>query len=270
VVFMREGRPRGIVTTTPRPIPLIKKLVRASSTHVTVGSTWDNQPNLSEVYYREVIQPLEGTRVGRQEINAEILEDLPGALWTRAMIDRAREPKPLPDMSRIVVAVDPSGARSMADEAASNIGIVVAGRGVDGRGYVLADRSCKMSPAGWAKRACDAFYEFGADRLIAERNFGGAMVEYTIKQADPNVPFSEVVASRGKVQRAEPVSIMYEKDLITHVAQDMLALEDQCCQMATDGYMGEGSPDRVDALVWGLSELLSTGSTYDGTYSWVK
>jgi phage terminase large subunit-like protein len=267
---MREGNPRGIVTTTPRPIPLLKKLMKAPSTHVTVGSTWDNRENLSETYYREVIEPLAGTRLGRQEIAAEILEDLPGALWTRAMVDRAREAVKVPDMSRIVVAVDPSGARAMSDTASASIGIVVAGRGIDGRGYVLADRSCKLSPAGWARRAIDAYHEFEADRIVAERNFGGAMVEYTIRSMDEAVSYSEVVASRGKVQRAEPIAALYERGLISHVAQDMLELEDQCCQMATDGFMGEGSPDRVDALVWGLSELLVTGSTYDHSMSWVS
>lgn len=244
--------------------------MRSPSTRLTTGSTWDNRQNISDIYYREVIQPLEGTRMGRQEINAELVEDLPGALWTRSMIDAAREPRVVPDFSRVVVAVDPSGARNISDTASAAIGIVVCARGTDGRGYVLADRSCKLSPGGWAKRAVAAYHEFGADRLVAERNFGGAMVEYVIKQADPNVGFTEVVASRGKVQRAEPISIMYEGGKVSHVAQDMLELEDQCCQMATDGYMGEGSPDRVDALVWGLSELLSTGSTYDHSYSWVK
>jgi phage terminase large subunit-like protein len=164
---MREGHnPRGIVTTTPRPVSLIKKLLKSPSTFCTTGSTWDNQSKLSEVFYREVIQPLEGTRVGRQEINAELVDDLPGALWTRAMIDAARETRVLPDFSLVIVAVDPSGARNMKDEASAAIGIVVCARGVDGRGYVLADRSCKMSPAGWGRRACDAYHEFQARSLI--------------------------------------------------------------------------------------------------------
>jgi phage terminase large subunit-like protein len=237
---------------------------------VTVGSTWDNRPNLSEVFYREVIEPLQGTRLGRQEINAELLEDLPGALWTRAMIDAAKAPVTIPEMSRIVVAVDPSGARNISDDAAASIGIVVAGRGVDGRGYIFSDRSCKLSPAGWARRAIDAYHEFGADRIIAERNFGGAMVEHTVRSVENLISFSEVVASRGKVQRAEPVSALYERGLVTHVAPDMIHLEDQMCEMATDGFMGEGSPDRVDALVWALSELLVTGSQYDHSMRWVS
>jgi phage terminase large subunit-like protein len=267
---MREGKPRGIVTTTPRPIALIKRLAKAASTFVTVGSTWDNSVNLSKTYYDEVIAPLEGTRIGRQEINAEIIEDLPGALWTRKMIDEAKEPTPVPDFSRVVVAVDPSGARTISDVASSSIGIVVAARGVDGRGYVLTDRSCKLSPAGWARRAIDAYYEFAADRLVAERNYGGAMVEHTIRSVDNNVSFLEVVASRGKVQRAEPVAALYERGMVTHLDQGMLALEDQMCQFATDGYMGDGSPDRADALVWALSDLLVSGSTYDHTMQWVS
>ncbi len=259
---MREGSPRGIVTTTPRPTPLIKTLKASPSTFVTGGSTWENQRNLSEVYYREVIAPLVGTRTGRQEINAEILDDVPGALWTREMIDQARKPVVLPDMARIVVAVDPSGARSANDEKADSIGIVVAGKGVDGRGYVLADRSCKLSPAGWGRRAVDAYHEFEADRLVAERNFGGAMVESTIRTVDSNVAYKEVVASRGKAARAEPISALYEQGRVSHIGQ-LTALEDQMCQMGSDGYLGEGSPDRLDAGVWALTELMG-GAANDG------
>ena len=159
---MREGNPRGIVTTTPKPVPILKKLLKARA--------FERLDHLA-------IEDLAQVRTGRQEINAEMIDDLPGALWTRAMIDKARETRKLPDFNRVVVAVDPSGARTMSNNAASAIGIVVTGRGVDGRGYVRADRSCKMSPAGCGKRACDAYHEFGADRLVAERNFGGAMVE---------------------------------------------------------------------------------------------
>jgi len=212
----------------------------------------------------------------RQEIDAELLEDLPGALWTRSMIDDARKPVKLPDMLRIVVAVDPSGARDMNEQANSRIGIVVAGRGVDGRGYVLADRSCKLPPGGWPRHAIDAYHEFQADRLVAERNFGGAMVEHTIKMAQRSgecVSYGEVVASRGKVQRAEPVAALYERNLVSHAPKegdDLTQLEDQMCMMATDCFMGEGSPDRVDALVWALSELLVTGSSYDHSMGWVS
>lgn len=250
---MREGSPRGIVTTTPRPVPLLKELIGRPSTHVTRGSTWDNRENLSETFYREVIEPKVGTRLGRQEIDAELLEDIPGALWWRAMFDDHRVTR-APDLTRIVVAVDPSGTRGESDDGDS-IGIVVAGLGVDGRGYVLADRSCKLSPAGWGRRAVDAYHEFAADRIIAERNFGGAMVEHVIRTTDPKVSYREVVASRGKVARAEPVSGLYEQGKVSHVGA-FSALEDQLCAMAPDGYVGEGSPDRADALVWALTELM--------------
>jgi len=272
---MREGTPRGIVTTTPRPIPLIKRLKALASTYTTIGSTYDNEYHLSKVFMDNVIAPRVGTRLGRQEIDAEILEDAPGALWTRDMIDAARKPIRLPDMQRIVVAVDPSGAKNASDLGANSIGIVVAGRGVDGRGYILADRSCKLSPAQWAKRAIEAYVEFGADRIIGEKNFGGAMVEATIQAAaerlDVTVSYADVVASRGKVLRAEPIATLYERELVSHVAppDELMDLEEQYCQMTTYGYIGEGSPDRVDAGVWGLMELMISGSTYDSTMGWV-
>lgn len=250
---MREGSPRGIVTTTPRRVPLLKELIGRPSTHLTRGSTWDNRENLSEVFYREVIEPKVGTRLGRQEIDAELLDDVPGALWWRSLFDDHRVAR-APELVRIVVAVDPSGTRGESDDGDS-IGIVVAGLGVDGRGYVLADRSCKLSPAGWGRRAVDAYYEFAADRIIAERNFGGAMVEHVIRTTDPKVSYREVVASRGKVARAEPVSGLYEQGKVSHVGA-LSALEDQMCAMAPDGYLGEGSPDRADALVWALTELM--------------
>jgi predicted phage terminase large subunit-like protein len=160
-------------------------------------------------------------------------------------------------MVRIVVSVDPSGARSANDEAADSIGIVVAARGEDGRAYVLADRTCKLSPDGWGRRAVAAYHEYGADRMVAERNYGGALVEHVIRTVDPSVSYKEVTASRGKVARAEPVAALYEQGRVSHIG-DLAALEDQMCQMASDGYLGEGSPDRVDAAVWALSELMIT------------
>ena len=171
------------------------------------------------------------------------------------MIDKARAPVTLPDMARVVVAVDPSGARGADDEKADSIGIVVAGKGVDGRAYVLADYTCKLSPAGWGRRAVEAYRDHHADRIVAERNFGGAMVEAVIRTADSNVPYKEVVASRGKVQRAEPVAALYEQRRVSHVGE-LADVEDQLCQMTPDGYLGDGSPDRADALVWALTELM--------------
>jgi phage terminase large subunit-like protein len=263
---MREGNPRGIVTTTPRPIPLIKRLAKAKSTHLTVASTWDNRPNISATYFSEVISPLMGTRLGRQEVNAEILDDIPGALWTRAMIDRARETRAIPDMVRMVVAVDPSGTKGEEDERSDEVGIVVAGKGTDGRAYIFADRTCKLSPAAWATRVVNAFKEFLADRIVAEVNYGGAMVEQVIRAGNPNLPVIVVTASRGKVQRAEPVARLYEQGRVTHVGNsrdqsseqpnDLAFLEDQLCQMTPSGYLGDRSPDRADALVWALTDLM--------------
>ena len=255
---MRSGPdPRVFVTTTPRPIPVIKEIVADAKTVITRGSTFDNRANLPKQFLDKLRTRYEGTRLGRQELSAEILDDIPGALWTRDMIDAARVRCALPDMQRVVVAVDPSGTRGGSDDGDS-IGIVVAGRGVDGRAYVLADRTCKLSPDGWARRAVDAYKEFKADRIIAERNFGGAMVEHVIRTIDRNVSYSEVVASRGKVIRAEPVAALYEQKRVSHIGE-LSALEDQMCQMAGDGYSGEGSPDRVDALVWAMTELMLKG-----------
>ena len=255
---LRVGkRPQAIVTTTPKPTPLLRALIKRSGQDVVVtrSTTYANRDNLAGSFFTQIIQQYEGTRLGRQELLAELLEDFPGALWTRSILDRANAPVNIPDMTRIVVAVDASGARSAYDESADSIGIIVSGKGIDGRGYVLADRSCKLSPAGWGRRACEAFHEFNADRLIYERNFGGAMVEHVIKTADPSVACKEVVASRGKVVRAEPISALYEQNRISHVGS-LPELEDQMCLMASDGYMGDGSPDRVDALVWALSDLM--------------
>lgn len=251
---MRAGRdPRVMVTTTPRPIPIIRELLADRSTVVTRGSTMDNAANLPGKFLAQLKDKYEGTRLGRQELNAEVLDDLPGALWTRSMFDDHRV-KAAPDMARIVVAVDPSGTAGESD-GGDSIGIVVAGKGVDGRAYVLADRSCKLSPDGWARRAVGAYHEFGADRLVAERNFGGAMVEAIIRTVDRGVSYKEVTASRGKAARAEPVAALYEQGRVSHVGA-LPDVEDQCCLIGPGGYIGEGSPDRLDALVWALTELM--------------
>lgn len=260
---MRRGDPRVFVTTTPRPTPIIKAIIADSTSKVTRGNTADNAANLPPQFLVKLKERYAGTRLGRQELNAEILDDVPNALWTRAMIDKARAPIVVPDLVRIVVAVDPSGARGSDDDKADSQGIVVAGLGVDGRGYVLADRSCKLSPDGWGKRAVDAYRDFAADRVVAERNFGGAMVEHVIRTVDKDIPYREVVATSrtgGKRARAEPVAALYEQNRISHVGENLEGLEDQLCQMATDGYLGEGSPDRLDALVWAIAELMLGGS----------
>ncbi len=259
-------RPRQIVTTTPRPIPVVKEIMGLPGTVVTRGGTTENAANLAPSFLKTIVRRYAGTRLGRQELNAEILDDVPGALWTRAMLDAARWSGELPDMQRIVVAVDPSGTRG---DRGDTIGIVVAGRGVDGFGYILADRSCRLSPAAWGKRAVDAYHEFQADRLIAEVNYGGAMVEHVIKTTDEMVAYEEVKASRGKIIRAEPVAALYEQGRVRHHGS-FLELEDQLCGFTPDGYIGsDDSPDRADALVWALTDLMITGSDFDASYSWV-
>ena len=231
--------PQQVITTTPRPLPLIKEIMADPSTAVTRGSTMDNRGNLADSFIQQITDRYAGTRLGRQELNAEILDDVPGALWTWAMIDQQRVDT-APQMSRVVVAIDPSGT-SGHDEG-DDVGIVVAGRGVDGRGYVLEDLTCKLSPDGWARMAITAYHKHRADRIVAERNFGGAMVQAVIRAADGSVPYKEVTASRGKAARAEPVSALYEQGRISHVRgtvageHDCLSkLEDEMVLMTASG-----------------------------------
>lgn len=247
--------PKVVIATTPKPTPLVRRIVADPKTTVTRGSTFDNAANLAQSAIDTLRAKYEGTRLGRQELYAEILDDVPGALWTRTMVEAAIWPKDRdrPEMRRVVVAVDPSGTKG--DGGGDDIGIVVAGIGVDGRGYVIADRTCQLPPAGWGARVITAQKEFGADRIVAETNFGGALVESVIRSIDRSAPFKAVTASRGKVQRAEPVAALYEQGRVSHLAV-MPELEDQMTQMTATGFLGDGSPDRVDALVWSLTELM--------------
>lgn len=256
--------PRAMVTTTPRPTPLVRQIL--ASAVVTRGSTYDNRANLAASFFNKIISRFEGTRLGRQELNAEILDDVPGALWTREMIDKAQV-RSVPELHRIVVAVDPSGT-SGEDDDGDWIGIVAAGKSVDGNAYVLADRSCKLSPDGWGRRAVQTYHEFNADRIIAERNFGGAMVASVIRAVDRQASYKEVVASRGKTARAEPIAALYEQGRVKHMA-GMTDLEDQLCGMTSDGYLGKGSPDRADAAVWAITELMLDLNAHDPA-TWIK
>ena len=257
---MRSGDdPRVFVTTTPRPIPVLREIMASPTTVITRGSTMDNAANLAPSFMKAVVERYAGTRLGRQELNAEMLDDVVGALWTRDMMEATRVKEP-PAMRRVVIAVDPSGTSGNGE--GDDIGIVAAGVGVDGRAYVLGDYSCNLSPDGWARRVAEVYSMHNADRIVAERNFGGAMVEAVIRAADKSLPVKMVTASRGKVARAEPVAAMYEQGRISHCG-GFAALEDQMCAMAPGGYVGEGSPDRADALVWVLTELmLGTGYVY--------
>lgn len=243
--------PRTIVTTTPQSVSLIRELSKRAdgSVRVVRGSTFDNAKNLAESALVELRARYEGTRLGRQELYGELLEDVEGALWTNAMIEDAR-PEHIPAMRRVVVAIDPSGGAAAGND---EQGIVVVGEGVNGEYYVLADRSTRLSPLGWAGVAVEAYREFQADRIVAEKNFGGDMVESTIRQVDRNVPVRMVNAARGKQQRAEPVAALYEQGRVHHT-QVFKDLEEQ---MLTWTPTSGVSPDRMDALVWAVTELTS-------------
>jgi phage terminase large subunit-like protein len=204
---------------------------------------------------RQIEERYGGTRLGRQELDGEILEDIPGALWNRSIIDEARFPEAPKDLTRVIVAVDPAATSG---EDSDETGIVVVGCAPDKdgvmQGYILADRSVKGSPEEWARRAVQAYREFSADKIVAEKNNGGEMVETVLKTVDRTVPIKLVHASRGKVVRAEPISALYEQGRVHHVGR-FDKLEDQMCQFSHDMPRSEGSPDRVDALVWGLTEI---------------
>jgi phage terminase large subunit-like protein len=264
------SRPRWIAATTPRPLKLIKDLLARAERDVVVtrGSSFENAENLAPSFLAELRARYEGTRLGRQEILAELLEDVQGALWTRDMLERARYQGAVPDCKRVVVSIDPSGTRGDSDSGDS-VGICVAGIGTDGLGYILADLTIKASPAVWGARAVQAYHSFKADRIIAERNYGGSMVEHVIRTVDPNIPYREVTASRGKIARAEPIAALYEQNRVRHCGA-FTELEDQLCAMTGEGFSGDGSPDRADALVWALSELMTqiqAPQAMFGTYS---
>jgi phage terminase large subunit-like protein len=246
---MRIGaKPRCIVTTTPKPRAMLKELAVRPSTHVTRGSTFENLDNLADAFAQQIIAQYQGTRLGRQELHGEYLEDVEGALWQRDWIEAHRVSK-APELERVVVAIDPAATSG---PEADETGIVVAGLGTDRRWYVLADRSCRLSPDGWARRALAAFEEFEADRIIGEANNGGDMVETVVRTISPSAPFAKVWASRGKMRRAEPIAALYEQGRVSHVGH-FKELEDQMCMYT--GEQTDASPDRMDALVWALTEL---------------
>lgn len=247
--------PRAIVTTTPRPIPVVKMLMNDEKTFITRGRTLDNSDNLAESTIKYLYDKYGKTRLGRQELEGEILDDMPGALWAREAIDLSRKREDI-DYERIVVAVDPAATSG---EEADETGIIAVGlaRDADGyaRGYVLADRSMRGSPEEWASAAVRLYHELDADRIVAEKNQGGEMVEAVMKAVDRNVPITLVTATRGKIVRAEPIAALYEQGRIHHIGR-FDKLEDQMCMFTRDADRSPGnSPDRVDALVWGLTSL---------------
>jgi phage terminase large subunit-like protein len=246
--------PRCAVATTPRPTRIIKDLSTAPTTVVTRGSTYDNRDNLAPAFFEQIVSQYEGTRLGRQEINAEILDDVPGALWNRKMLDDTRVSQ-APQLTRIVVAVDPEAT---ATETSAETGIGAAGLGIDHHGYVLEDRTIKGSPLTWATQAVSLFHILKADRIIYEANQGGDMVAHTLRSVDPNVPLKAVHASKGKQARAEPIAALYEQGKAHHVGI-FADLEDQLCNWTPNS--GQPSPDRLDWLVWALTELMIGSGT---------
>jgi phage terminase large subunit-like protein len=258
---MRLGKhPRIMVTTTPKPTKLIRQIIKDPKTVVTTGSTFDNSANLADTYLTAVKEQYEGTRLGRQELYAEVLEEAQGALWTTDMLDRASvKSEDVPDLVRIVVSIDPA----VTSNAESDMtGIIVAGIDVNGIAYVLGDYTDRLSPQGWASKAISLYHHYKADRIVAERNQGGDMVRRTLEVEDETVPIKLVHASRGKYARAEPVSALYERNLVRHVIDpaDGANLNELETQQRTWEPLGSiGSPDRLDALVWAITELSLNG-----------
>ncbi|MGK7652578.1 DNA-packaging protein [Roseovarius sp. B08] len=249
--------PQVCVTTTPRNVGLLKDLLDRSSTVTTSAPTEANRANLAEGFLDEVRARYAGTRLGWQELDGILIDEADGALWTPARLEVLRIESP-PELDRIVVAIDPPVTGK---DGSDECGIVVAGAVTQGavqdwRAFVLADASIPVaSPMAWANAAILAMEQFGAERLVAEVNQGGDLVEQVIRQVDPLVPIRSVHASKGKVARAEPIAALYEQGRVHHV-RGLDVLEDQMCQMTAQGYEGRGSPDRVDALVWALTELM--------------
>jgi phage terminase large subunit-like protein len=266
---LRLGQhPRVVVATTPRPTKLVRQLLAREGRDlvVTRGTTYENRANLAPGFFDQIVSRYEGTRLGRQELNAELLEDIPGALWTIDVLDRSRRLE-APDLARIVVAIDPAISSK---EGSDETGIVVAGRDERGHGYVLEDLSGRYPPAEWARIAVDAYRRHAADRIVAEVNQGGDLVETTLRTIDPNIPFTAVHASRGKYTRAQPVAAMYEQNKIHHVGSFPL-LEDQMTSFVPDLDRGRaGSPDRLDAAVWALSELLVEREPFAGLMAYAQ
>jgi phage terminase large subunit-like protein len=247
---LRLGKqPKVIITTTPKNTPMMRELIADPTIYVTKGSSYDNRANLPASFFDEIIKRYDGTRLGRQEIYAELLADSEGALWKRDNIESARVSQ-VPTLTRIVVAIDPSVTSA---EESAETGIIVAGVAGDNY-YILADNSLRGTPHQWAMAAVGAYRTHKADRLIGEANNGGDLIEANIRTVDKNVAFRKVHASRGKATRAEPIASLYEQGRVHHVGY-MAELEDQMCSWQP----GEISPDRLDAMVWAITELSSGG-----------
>ncbi len=244
--------PRQVMTTTPRPTALLKRIIKDPATIISRSKTTDNAAKLSGAFISSIRARYEGTRLGRQELDGELIEDRPDALWSRRELDRLRA-KQTPELERIIVAIDPpvtEGAK------ADMCGLIAAGIGRDARCYILNDNSTKgLAPLKWAEAAIRLYHERGADRIVAEVNQGGDLVETVLRQVDPTVAIKKVHARRGKWLRAEPVAALYEQGRISHIGA-FPELEDQMCDFGPGGLSSGRSPDRLDALVWAVTELM--------------
>ncbi len=244
--------PRCIITSTPRPTRLIREIIAQPTTAQTQSSTYANRFNLAPAFLDQIIADYEGTRLGRQEIHGEVLDDVPGALWHHERLDELRVKRAPADLKQIVVAVDPAVSSS---EESDETGIVVIGTDEHDHAYVLADLSDHCEPVVWARRVVEAYRRHQANVVVAETNQGGLMVRDMLRQLESTLPVKMVHAKRGKYQRAEPAAALYEQGRVHHVGCHP-ALEDQMCTFTGDIDRRQGSPDRVDALVWGLTHLL--------------
>jgi phage terminase large subunit-like protein len=240
--------PRCVVTTTPKPVKLLRDVLNNPAAVITRGSTYENRANLAPAFFNQIVSKYEKTRIGLQELFAVLLDDAPGALWKRQQIEDLRVTSH-PALKRIVVAIDPPAS---SEEGSNEAGIVVAGLGENKHGYVLDDLSLIAKPKQWADQAIAGFNKYEADRIIAEKNNGGDLVESNIRAVDPDVPVKLVWASRGKQTRAEPIASLYERGLVHHVGM-FGDLETQMCNWEPGT---SESPDRLDALVWALTELM--------------
>lgn len=249
---LRLGKaPQVVITTTPRPTALVRDLFKRKhkDVYVTQGNTFENKDNLAQTALDSFKDLYEGTRLGRQELYAEILEDVEGALWSHFQLEKCRIKKEeIPELRRIVVAIDPAvTSNANSDET----GIIVAGIGENDKYFILDDKSGKFSPDNWCRVAIEEFYRYNANIIVAETNNGGDLVEKIIRTIDSNVPYKSVTATRGKMLRAEPISALYEQEKVFHT-NIFPQLEDQMCSYTGDN---KKSPDRLDALVWALTEL---------------
>ncbi len=249
--------PQQVITTTPKNVEVLKRILETSSTVVTSAATEANSAYLADNFLEEVRARFGGTRLGRQELDGEFLEDAEGALWTSEMLAAARV-REVPEFDRIVVAVDPVVSKGKNADACGIVvvGGVLKGPPRDWRAVVIEDATIQgASPSGWARAALAALARHGGDRIVAEINQGGLLVEEVLRQEDPFVPFKGVHATKGKEIRAEPVAALYEQGRVGHYG-DLVALEDEMSQMTVSGYKGRRSPDRVDALVWAVTEMI--------------